>query len=110
RKMRGVLADARHAMRGEPARVRVDQRPRSGRRHVVVGPGARERAGGESMQLLEAEFRHCFSYTLGRKASSAAATLSAINVDSRTLDSRVTPAICGVRIRFGQPESGDPRG
>ena len=41
---------------------------------------------------------------------SAAATLSAISVDTRAFDSAVTPAICGVRSRFGHPASGDPAG
>ena len=47
---------------------------------------------------------------LGRTRASAAATFSAISVDTRTFDSAVTPAMCGVSSRFGQPASGDPAG
>jgi len=42
--------------------------------------------------------------------ASASITFSAIIDETRSLDSVVTPAMCGVRIRLGQPASGLPAG
>ena len=76
-------------------------------RHRRARAGARRaRACARSLQLGEREPSACRH----RRAPSAAATLSAISVDTRSFDSRVTPAMCGVRIRFGQPASGEPAG
>ena len=53
-----VLRDARNAVRREPVCVRIYERPRSGRRHLGVRAGARERALREIVQMLEADLRH----------------------------------------------------
>ena len=97
--MRRVLRDARHPMRRQalarrrrPAPAR-SSRPSSHWHRRVPAPGWR----APSMH------RACSAASIILYAASAAATLSAIIVDTRTFDSRVTPAMCGVRIRFGQP-------
>jgi hypothetical protein len=43
---------------------------------------------------------------LRRAIMQASSTLAAIIVDTRSLDSALTPEMCGVSSRFGQPEAG----
>ena len=73
-------------------------------------PARVERARRDSGELGQRVARHRGRHATLAAATSAAATFSAIIVDTRTFDSRVTPAMCGVRTRLGQPASGEPAG
>ena len=53
-----VLRHPRDTVRGEPAGVGVDQRPRRRRGHLRSGPGARQRAGGELLEFGERDDGH----------------------------------------------------
>ena len=79
--VRRVLGDARDAVRGEPAGVGVDQRGGGGRGHVGIRAAARERALREVLQGVERKRRHRGLRQCA--AASAAATLSAISVETR---------------------------
>ena len=56
-----VLQHAGDAVRGQAARIRVDQRARGGHGHIVIGAGARQHARRERFQRLGREIRHSAS-------------------------------------------------
>ena len=93
--MRRVLRHARDAVRREALRVGVDQRARGRGRHRGIRAGAGKRARREVVQCFERDRGHGRSPVLcradgsagGRTRASAAATFSAISVDTRAFDS-----------------------
>ena len=114
RRPRGRCEDAsriagratRHARRAR-AHPRRPARAPSPPPSTATRPRARARASrassGSRARSAACGRRHV-------RFASAAITRSAIIAETRSFDSAVTPAMCGVSRRFGQPASGEPGG
>ena len=104
--VRRVLRDARNAVRREPLRIRVDQRPRGRLGHRPRSHRrARAHASRARRSSVGCEARHRLSAPRARRAPARRSSST-----TRSFDSCVTPAMCGVSSRFGQPASGEPAG